>query len=222
LYAVTSQDCQRIGHGGASALVAGNTLESFDAALEVGVDMIEFDVRATGRELVLAHTALEARWGLRVSLNAALAHLSGPRFRDLGVNIDVKQAGCEPALLEGISRANLLDRALVSSQVPGVLARIRELDPRVRVGISIGGRLPRLVNRWGDWRARTLAGLASGRWDVLMAQHRLIGPALLGDVVDRGGHLYAWTVNERPVIETLRGIGVHGITTSDPRLFGPA
>ena len=36
---------QRVGHGGASALVAGNTLASFDAAQEIGVDVIEFDVR---------------------------------------------------------------------------------------------------------------------------------------------------------------------------------
>jgi glycerophosphoryl diester phosphodiesterase len=40
-----SHHCQRIGHGGASALAPANTLASFDAALEVGIDMVEFDVR---------------------------------------------------------------------------------------------------------------------------------------------------------------------------------
>ena len=34
----------RIGHKGADALVPGNTLESFAAAVEAGVDAIEFDV----------------------------------------------------------------------------------------------------------------------------------------------------------------------------------
>ncbi|MGG7381507.1 glycerophosphodiester phosphodiesterase family protein, partial [Escherichia coli] len=53
--------CQRIGHGGASALAPANTLASFDAALEVGVDMVEFDVRGRHGELVLAHTLLHAR-----------------------------------------------------------------------------------------------------------------------------------------------------------------
>ena len=38
--------CQRIGHGGASALARANTLASFDAACEIGIDMVEFDVRA--------------------------------------------------------------------------------------------------------------------------------------------------------------------------------
>lgn len=53
-----------------------------------------------------------------------------------------------------------------------------------------------------------------------MAQHRLIDPALLHDVVDRRGDLYAWTVNERAAIGRLRRLGLHGIATADPRLFG--
>jgi glycerophosphoryl diester phosphodiesterase len=53
-----------------------------------------------------------------------------------------------------------------------------------------------------------------------MAQHRLVDDALLCDVVDRGGRLYAWTVNERAAIAAFRRLGVHGITTADPRLFG--
>jgi glycerophosphoryl diester phosphodiesterase len=52
-----------------------------------------------------------------------------------------------------------------------------------------------------------------------MAQHRLVDEGLLGQVAERRGLLYAWTVNERPAIERLRAVGVHGITTADPRLF---
>jgi len=44
---------------------------------------------------------------------------------------------------------------------------------------------------------------------------------LLAEVVDRGGLLYAWTVNDRGAIQSLRRLGVHGITTADPRLFEP-
>ena len=50
---------KRIGHKGADLIAPGNTLESFDAALAAGVDMVEFDVLpehldGTGR-LLLAH-----------------------------------------------------------------------------------------------------------------------------------------------------------------------
>jgi glycerophosphoryl diester phosphodiesterase len=218
---MSRHDCQRIGHGGASALAPGNTLASFDAALEVGIDMVEFDVRQWRGELVLAHTVIDARRGHSVRLHDALAHLAGRRFSGVGLNVDVKHFGCEPALLDGLRRAHLLERTLLSSQVPAVLDRLRELEPRVRTGISIGGRIARLSRWWSDWRAQVLDGLASRRWDALMAQHRLIDAALLGEVVRRHGLLYAWTVNERAAIQSLRGLGVHGITTADPRLFAP-
>jgi glycerophosphoryl diester phosphodiesterase len=213
--------CQRIGHGGASALAPGNTLASFDAALEVGVDMVEFDVRQFRGELVLAHTVWHARRGGVVRLHDALAHLAGRRFADVGINVDVKHVGCEAVVLDGLRRTRLLDRALLSSQVPAVLDRLREREPRARLGISVGGRVARLSRRWGDWRTQVLDGLASRRWDALMAQHRLVDSDLLERVMARDGHLYAWTVNERGAIQSLRGLGVHGITTADPRLFAP-
>ncbi|HEY1518987.1 MAG TPA: glycerophosphodiester phosphodiesterase [Solirubrobacteraceae bacterium] len=211
--------CERIGHGGASALVRANTLASFDAACEIGVDMVEFDVRAWDGELVLAHTILHARRGGNLRLRDALGHLAGPRFSDVRLNVDVKHVGCEAALLDQLREAALLDRTLISSQVPGVVDRVRALDPSAWVGISIGGRMARINRRWRDWRAGMLAGLQSGRWDAVMAQHRLVDGRLLGDVNDRGGRLYAWTVNERAAIARLQTLGVHGIATADPRLF---
>ena len=214
--------CKRIGHGGASALAPANTLASFDAAQEVGVDMVEFDVRAWDGELVLAHTILHARRGGNVRLQDALAHLSGRRFKDVELNVDVKHVGCEAALIDHLAGASLLGRTLISSQVPQVLDRVRAHEPRVGVAISIGGRLARLSRRWRDWRewrAGVLAGLHAGRWDAVMAQHRLVDDALLRDVVDRDGRLYAWTVNERGAIASFRRLGVHGIATADPRLF---
>jgi glycerophosphoryl diester phosphodiesterase len=211
--------CQRIGHGGASALAPANTLASFDAARVVGVDMVEFDVRAWDGELVLAHTVLHARRGGNLRLADALAHLAGRHFRDVELNVDVKHVGCETALLERLRGASLLERTLISSQVPGVLDKVRALEPGARVGISIGGWLARMSRRRRGLRAGALAGIHCGRWDALMAQHRLVDEALLGDVVERGGRLYAWTVNERPAIASLRRLGVHGITTADPRLF---
>jgi glycerophosphoryl diester phosphodiesterase len=183
--------------------------------------MVEFDVRAYRGELILAHTVFDARRGACVRLSEALAHLSSRRFREVGINLDVKHVGCEAALVEGLRRAGLRDRALVSSQVPAVLDRVRALEPRVLTGISIDGRFARWSRRWQDWRAEVLAGLASRRWDALMAQHRLIDAGLLADVLARDGHLYAWTVNERRAIQALRALGVHGITTADPRLFTP-
>jgi glycerophosphoryl diester phosphodiesterase len=208
-----------VGHGGASALYRANTLASFDAAREIGVDMVEFDVRAWRGELMLAHTLLDAPRRDNVSLRAALAHLASRRFRDLELNVDLKHVGCERALLDGLRHFGLLERTLISSQVPAVLERTRALEPHARTGISVGGRLARISRRWKDWRAQVLDGLAARRWDALMAQHRLVDRGLVEDVAVRAGLLYAWTVNERQAIAGLRGLGVNGIVTADPRLF---
>ena len=211
--------CQRIGHGGASALAPANTLASFDMAREIGVDIVEFDVRCWRGELVLAHTRLDAPrpWNLR--LHEALSYLAGPDFREIELNVDVKQVGCESALLDELRSAGVLSRTVICSQMAAVLDRVRALEPGARVGISVGGRVARLSRRWRDWREQVLAGLAARRWDALMAQHRLVDFTLLEDVVARSGLLYAWTVNERTAIDALRRLGVHGIATADPRLF---
>jgi glycerophosphoryl diester phosphodiesterase len=214
-----SYGCQRIGHGGASALAPANTLASFDAALEVGVDMVEFDVRSHRGELILAHTIFHSRLPRNLRLEDALAHLSSPRFDAIDLNVDLKRVGCEAPLLGALRRWHLLERTLISSQVPAVLDRVRELEPSARVGVSVGGRVARMSRRWRDWRAEILAGVASRRWDAVMAQHRLVDQALLEDVSACSGRLYAWTVNERMGIERLLGLGVHGIATGDPRLF---
>lgn len=209
----------RIGHGGASALAAANTLASFDAAQKIGIDVIEFDVREYAGELVLAHTALHARRASSVRLTDALAHLAADRFADLSLNVDVKHIGCEAAVLAGLARSGLLARTLISSQVPAVLDRVRALSPHAHTAISVGGRVARISRRWRDWRAQVLAGLATRRWDALMAQHHLVSVSLVRDVCRREASLYAWTVNHRGAIERLRAMGVHGIVTADPRLF---
>jgi glycerophosphoryl diester phosphodiesterase len=211
--------CLRIGHGGASALAPVNTLESFDAAVAVGIDVVEFDVRHYRGELVLAHTLFDLPRGRNVRLADALAHLSGPGFAEVSLNVDLKRLGGESALLTSLRDSGLLARTLISSQVVPVLDRVRALEPEARIGISVGGRVARASRRWGDWRAGVLDGLEAGRWQAVMAQHRLIDAALLDAVVARGGVLYAWTVNSRPLIDSLRALGVHGIATTDPRLF---
>jgi glycerophosphoryl diester phosphodiesterase len=212
----------RVGHGGASAIAPANTLASFDAALEIGVDMVEFDVRGWRGELLLAHTILDARREGKLRLRDALHHLAGRRFADVRLNVDLKHVGCERELVDRLDRAGLLGQTLISSQVPEVLDRLRAVEPRAWLGISVGGRVARTSRRWRNWRTQVLDGLTSGRWQALMAQHRLVDDGLLDDVAARQGLLYAWTVNERSAIEWLRRLGVHGVTTADPRLFASA
>src|ERR1019366_6301973 len=160
---MSSQSLHRIGHGGASALVPANTLESFDVARSIGIDMIEFDLRGWRGELVLAHTILDAPRPGNVRLDEALSYLASRRFAEIELNVDLKHVGCEAAVLDALRRHGLLARTLISCQLPAVVDRVRALDSHARTGISIGGRLARLSRRWTGWRAQVLAGLAGAR-----------------------------------------------------------
>src|SRR4051812_36643900 len=216
---MTGRVVKRIGHGGAGAVVRGNTLASFDAAVEIGVDMIEFDVRACWGELVLAHGPVDAVLRDCPTLDQALSHLRQPRFADVEVNVDVKSAGCEAEIIEALREHGMTGRALVSSRMPSVLARVKELRRDVQTGISIGGRLARPGHYRRDWREVVLDSLAGGRFDAIMANHKLIGEALVEAVRERGCEIYAWTVDSRTTLEQLQSLEVSGITTNDPRLF---
>ena len=71
---------RRIGHKGADLIVPGNTPASFDAALEHGVDMIEFDVLEHEGRLLLAHDYAHVDGA--PTLEDGLAHLASSRFAE--------------------------------------------------------------------------------------------------------------------------------------------
>lgn len=226
---------RRVGHKGADMIAPGNTLASFDAALAVGVDMIEFDVlpeRGTSR-LILAHDPNAGRHGSPPTLEEGLAHLASPPFEGIELDVDLKAPGYEDRVVHALQAAGLVDRSLVSSQHPKSLDRVRALEPALRLGWSVpraatdytatpGIRLPVLALLWLyartlPWRAaRTIR---AGRCDALMSHWRLVTPGLVQAVRSAGGELYVWTVDDRAHIERLAAMGVTGVISNDPRLF---
>jgi len=218
----------RVGHRGAAALAPENTIESFEAAIALGVDAIELDVVSPdGRALAVAHDAGGDAPALDEALEFVAAH-------DVSVQVDLKAAGHERAVAEAIGRYRLVDRAVVSSFRPQSLRRIAEVEPRLaraltypedRFGIS--RRRPfALALRGGLVAARRLLPrrVASmlERADATAAtlHHAVITPAALDACHARGFAVWAWTVNDAAVAATLEAWGVDAIITDDPRIFG--
>lgn len=218
-------------------MVQGNTAESFDAALALGVDMIELDVlseRADGSgELFVAHDYEDLRSRPRVPLEQALDHLAGAAFAGVEIDVDVKLPGYELRVLEALRAASLVGRALVSGMYPSALARMRAAEPSLRLGWSVPRvrrdytgdlltAIPALAALTG-YRAllprRAAAALAAGSVDAIMAHWRVVTPALVRAVQAERGELYVWTVDDRRRIAALTALGVDGIVTNDPRLF---
>ena len=165
----------RVGHRGASALAPENTLQAFELAVELGCDMLEFDVLdlADGT-LVLAHSndlrevshgAARGRVrsrdleGLRrvapdlPTLDEALAFCAD-RLPGIGLQLDLKRLGTEAAAVEAVRRHGVLDRSWISTFEARSLRRLAELEPelprsytlpRDRFGISKRGPLAPVV-----------------------------------------------------------------------------
>lgn len=148
----------RIGHRGAQALAPENTLESFRAAVGVGVDLIEFDVLALlDGGLVVAHSndlsevSHGAAFGtvrdrslscLREvapdlpTLDDALAFFVD-EAPDIGVHLDLKTQSAADDVESALARHGLLERTLVSSFGFGSLRRLAQGGSGIRTGLTL-------------------------------------------------------------------------------------
>ncbi len=147
----------RIGHRGAALLAPENTLRSFRAAVDVGVDLIEFDVLDLSRgPLVLAHSdrldevshgaatgrvrsltleALRAVAPELPTLDEALAFFV-EEAPEVGVHVDLKLRSRVDELAAAIVRHGLESRTVVSGVHVPSLQAIARSAPGVRIGIT--------------------------------------------------------------------------------------
>jgi glycerophosphoryl diester phosphodiesterase len=227
-------DYRRIGHKGADAIVAGNTPESFDAAVEHGVDVIELDVlREQEGRLIVAHDFEEALRRRPMDLTEALDLFQEPPLDQVEIDCDLKLSGSEAELAGALAGRGMLDRAMVSTQEIDSLLKLRQLEPDLRLGWTY----PRTTRDWTQygWAQPALrAGLSAlrRRYPSILAKQ---APALQVDAVwvyhpiitrkavdvahELGLQLMAWTVDDSTRMRELLSMGVDGICSNDPRLF---
>jgi glycerophosphoryl diester phosphodiesterase len=223
----------RVGHKGADHVAPGNTVESFEAALAHGVDMIEFDIlRTRDGRLVLAHDYEDAEGRECLTLEQGLDHFAGEAYNGVELDADMKLPGYEAAVVEGLRDRGLAGRSLVSTMYTESLDRLGELAPGLRRGWSV----PRVRRNYlrSPWavpayamarvmRARlpgqAAARIRAGGCEAIMSHHILVSRRLVKAVHRAGGEVYVWTVDDARRIRALEALGVDGVITNDPRLF---
>jgi glycerophosphoryl diester phosphodiesterase len=231
---------KRIGHKGAAHIAPGNTLESFDAALAAGVDMVEFDVLPEhpdgSGDLVLAHDFAEAGRRAPLTLETGLEHFAQDAWASVELDVDLKLAGYEARVIDALRGYGLAERALISTQERESLPVIRAAAPEMRLGWSVPKvrrnylanpftRMPALAAAQYGRRVLPVRGaraIRAGQIDAIMAHWALVSPRLARAIEAAGGELYVWTVDDPTRIAALEAIGVTGVITNDPRLFAPA
>ena len=228
---------RRVGHKGADHIAPGNTFGSFVAALEHGVDMIEFDVLSehedgTG-ELLLAHDWEDAATRAPHTLQEGLAHFAEAGYDGVELLVDLKTRGYEERVVAALAQHGLQERVLISTTEDASLTLLRRRHPQ----IAISWTLPRihrnpLQNPFIALPAvavltyvrLALPGVAAnrirrGEIDALTVHWRLVTPRLADAIRDAGGELYVWTVDDAERIGSFERMGVTGVISNDPRLF---
>jgi len=207
----------RVGHRGAPALAVENTLRSLEIAVELGCDMLEFDVLPLrDGTLVLAHSR-RALASPPATLDDALA-LCAERFRGVGLQLDLKRRGMEEKISSLLRRHGVRERTWISAFDAGALRRFAEVDPEVPRSYTF----PR--NRLAGTARATLlrrlpALLRRARATAVTLHHTVVSEAAIVRAHELDAAVYVWTVNDLTVARRLIAAEADGIITDDPRIF---
>jgi len=215
------------GHRGAAALAPENTLPSFYKAIECGATAVEFDVyatrdgvaviahdddltRLTGASVRITQSSYAELMKLKVfgkaripTLREVLALAKGR----LSVDIEIKAPGVEGEVVDALRELEMVEDAIVTSFLPGVIARVKKLAPEVEVGL--------LLEEWDD----EYFDLAEKAGATLLLPHYsqlTRSSGLIEEIKRRGYRVVTWTVNDVDTARQLLKMGVEGVITDDP------
>jgi glycerophosphoryl diester phosphodiesterase len=222
--------------------MAGNTVESFRAAVEAGVDTIEMDVLwlpdahlpiEQRHPLVIAHDWEDAERRTPLKLTEALDAFLEPPLDRVEIDLDIKLPGREEEIVDALGERGLIERSMISTMELHTLGRILELQPALRRGWTY----PKVTKDWTSKRwargpmlaalvamRHRLPGLAAEKLpqfgvEAMWVYHPLVTPRLARICKLASVELIAWTVDDLPRMRKLVAMGVDGICSNDPRLF---
>ncbi len=221
-----SSSCLVIAHRGAWGPAAPNTptentLEAFEAAITLGADMIEFDVRRTrDHRLVVFHDA-RVKTVPTASLRYDALRAKGttsrpPLLQDaleltkdrIGLNLEIKEPGYVEETI-ALLRPFGLERCLLSSFLDDVVREAKALAPELRTGLLIGA----------GFRKALTTRLPTVKADCLVLHRRLATATALSETAAAGVPCVIWTVNSARALDRYLGhAAVEGVVTDRPAL----
>lgn len=206
-----------------------NTLAGIEAALKLGADAIEVDVRATADGVpVLIHDETVDRTTNGVGAISAMA-LSAVRELDAGAGqqiptlaetidlirgrallvVEIKQADIEAALVRVIRDLGATTDCEAHSFAPGIVAQIRAAEPRMAAALLAFGRE---ITDWPVFFDLALSLNAQG----VSVHGAYSKPAVVRAAQRRSLTFTAWMVDEEKHIRAMCEAGVDRICTSYP------
>ncbi|MDI6744086.1 MAG: glycerophosphodiester phosphodiesterase [Thermodesulfovibrionales bacterium] len=212
----------KIGHRGARAYEVENTLDSFKRAIELGVNAIEFDVRASkdGKLIVFHDDNLKRVFGKDIELNASplneLKRLTENKIPTLEealqfigqktekILIELKETGDEKKALAVIKKEKLLDRTIIVSFHEEALSEIRKLDSKIETGL--------IYTR----HKNPISSALKLKAQYLVALYKFTHTKNIEDAHKKNLKVIVWTINTKEEAEEYRVKGVDGIASDKP------
>jgi glycerophosphoryl diester phosphodiesterase len=223
---LVSGRCLVIAHRGAWGPAAPNapaenTLEAFEAAIALGADMIELDVRRTrDGQLVVFHDA-RVKTVPTSSLRYDELKTKGTQARPplltevldltkdrIALNLEIKETGYVNETIT-LLRSFGLERCLLSSFLDDVVREAKAVAPELRTGLLVGA----------GFRKALTTRLPAARADCLIVHRRLADATALARAAAAGVRCVVWTVNgPRALDRFLAHDAVEGVITDRPAL----
>jgi glycerophosphoryl diester phosphodiesterase len=201
-----------LGHRGArrQQSVRENTIAAFDFALAQGCDGFEFDVRSSlDGKAVVCHDA-KVRDLQVVKTTAAKLRL--PLLREVllryqhkaFLDIELKVAGIERITCELLRECTPTRGFVVSSFLPEVLEILRDLNPKIPLGLICEDQSQ--VELW-----RRLAV------EYIILHYKLARRNMVEEIKSAGKRIVVWTVNLTTDMNSFAQTGVDGIISDNPK-----
>ncbi|MFF1721759.1 glycerophosphodiester phosphodiesterase [Streptomyces sviceus] len=214
-----------IGHRGVMGTEPENTLRSFVAAQQAGLDVIELDLHLSkdGALVVMHDTDVDRTTdGTGPIAEKTLSELRAldagrgehvPVFEEVldavrsPLQAEIKDIGAARALAEVMLRRDLVSRVEVSSFHDEAIAEIGRLVPGVRTAL-IGSRFgPDIVERAVEAGAETVC------LNIRRLTLEVVQAARKADL-----KIIGWVVNTQDQLRLVRALGLDGATTDYPEI----
>lgn len=211
-----------IGHRGACGYELENTMDSFEKAIDLGVDYVEFDIQRTlDDKIIVFHdkclpnkSPVEELTLINLKQESLKLGFNIPTLDEVlefincrtGVNIEIKSRIPAAIVLEKIYKYNCdIDKVIVSSFMQDRILDIKNNDAKIKTGLILNERV---VGIFG-----VLSKLGS---KIVIQDHQFIDREYI-DMLHRGNiEVFVWTVNEPEDIANMIEMKVDGIISDFP------
>jgi glycerophosphoryl diester phosphodiesterase len=216
------------GHRGASAHEPENTIRSFRAAVDLGANAVELDIRATKNgKLVVIH---DSKVNRTTNGKGRVSKMTLSEIRKLDAGMEELIPTLEEAVAWAKGRATLL----VEFKEPGLEARavkifrgkkdilaisffqtvleeLKCLDPRIKTGLLFDSK-PRHLDEF-------LSACQQLKISWILGKVKLINRKLVDKAHEKGLKVLAWTIDRPKALAKKIALGLDGVTSNRPEIF---